>query len=155
MLHVEDVDLEQLAMALENHFMDYETFFWVDPANGTIELWSEGVADEAESEGWDVDSRDGVRSDAIESHEGFRDMEKFISTLADTDCRARLTQAIDHNKPFRHFKDALHEFPEEQTQWHEFHDALMKIRAIQWLRDSGLVDPVEADAVLVQLDSGG
>ena len=155
MLHLEDIDLEHLAVALENHAMDYETFFWVDPANGTIELWTEGVADEAESEGWDVDSRGGVRIDPIESHEAYRDMESFISTVENVACRAQLTESIERSKPFRHFKDVLQKFPEAQNPWHEFHNRVMKIRAIQWLRDSGLIVPSEADAALLQLGIHG
>ena len=50
MLPLAAFDLETLAMALENHFLDYAAFFWVNPATGRIEFWSEGVSDEAESE---------------------------------------------------------------------------------------------------------
>lgn len=154
-MHLKDVDLEQLAMALENYFLDYDTFFWVDPANGAVELWAEGVSDEAESEGWDVDSRGGVRIEPIESHEAYQDMERFISTVADSTCRDQLIHAIDRSKPFRHFKDALYDLPEIQKQWHTFHDEVMQIRAIHWLRDNGLVAPADAGAVLVESKSGG
>lgn len=148
MLHLENFDLEDLAMALENHFMDYETFFWVDPATGKIELWSEEVADEADTEGWDVDDRGGIRIDPIESNEGYRDMERFISGVQNARHKDRLTLSIDRNKPFRHFKDAIHQLPDELTQWHEFHDAAMKVRAIEWLRDNELISWEEAETAL-------
>ncbi|AIY02737.1 hypothetical protein ART_3138 [Arthrobacter sp. PAMC 25486] len=151
MLHLNDFDLEGLAMALENHFMDYETFFWMDPATGKIELWSEEVADEAETEGWDVDDRGGIRIDPMESYEGYRDMEEFISGVADPHSRDRLVRAIDRSKPFRHFRDALTQFPEIQDQWYIFHDGLMKRRAIEWIQENGLVTLTEAEAALALL----
>lgn len=151
MLHISDVDLTSLAMALENHFMDYDTFFWMDPATGRIQLWGEEAADEADAEGWDIEDRGGVRIEAIDSFEGFGDMEAFIFSVKDTHCRAELARSIDRSKPFRHFKDALHQFPQEQTDWNEFHDAIMKVRAIEWLRDNGLVESAEAEATVVQL----
>lgn len=148
MLHLKNFDLEDLAMALENHFMDYETFFWVDPATGTIEMWSEEVADEADTEGWDVDDRGGIRIDPIDSYEGYRDMEQFISGVQDARHRDRLTLSIDRNKPFRHFRDAIHQLPDELARWYEFHDAAMKVRAIEWLRDNELISPEEAETAL-------
>lgn len=151
MLHLQDFDLEQLANALEDNFIDYETFFWMDPATGKIELWGEEVADEADAEGWDVDSRGGIRIDPLESREAYRDMEEFISTVQDTHHKERLERSIDRSKPFRHFKDALYQFPEEVTQWHAFHDAVMKVRAIAWLRDYELISQTEAEAALAAL----
>ena len=138
-------------MALENRSMDNDTFFWMDPATGRIELWGEEAADEAGAEGWDMEDRGGVRIEAIDSFDGFGDMEAFIFSVKDPHCRAELARSIDRSKPFRHFKDTLHRFPEAQTEWEEFHDAIMKVRAIEWLRDNGLVDPAEADATVVQL----
>lgn len=151
MLPLAAFDLEALAMALDNHFLDYETFFWVDPATGRIEFWSEGVSDEAESEGWDVDDRGGIRIDPMDSHEGYRDMETFVSGVEDPHRRDRLARSIDHGKPFRHFKDALHQFPKELAQWYAFHDAAMQVRAIEWLQENGLIALAEADTELARL----
>ncbi|WP_113716634.1 UPF0158 family protein [Arthrobacter dokdonensis] len=151
MLPLEAIDLDTLVTALENHFMDYDTFFWLDPSTGRIELWGEEAADEAEAEGWDLDDRGGVRIEAVDSSEGYRDMEDFIAGVEEPRCRDRLQSAINHSSPFRHFKDALYSFPEQQTAWYEYHDGVMKQRAIRWLADEGLVDPGEADAAIVQL----
>ncbi len=153
MLHLKDFNLEDLAMALENHFMDYETFFWVDPATGKMELWAEGVADEAEAEGWDVHERGGVRIDPIDSFEAYRDMEEFISTVSNQDCRNRLGRAIDRSKPFRHFRETLSQFHDEESEWLTFHDNIMKRRAIEWLNDKRLVESSETDAALSLLQS--
>lgn len=151
MLHLNDFDLEDLAMALENNFMDYETFFWMDPATGKIELWGEEAADEAEAEGWDVDDRGGIRIDPIDSREGFGDMEDFTGTVQDPKIHDRLIRALNHSKPFRNFKDELHRHPQIPEQWYTFHDAQMKRRAIEWLQETGLVTLAEAEAALAQL----
>ncbi|WP_164520482.1 UPF0158 family protein [Specibacter cremeus] len=145
--------MDTLVMALENHYLDYDTFFWLDPSTGEIALWGEEAADEAEAEGWDVDERGGIRIEAVDSSEGFRDMEDFIAGVTEPMCRNRLQQAINHSSPFRHFKDALYSFPKHQTAWYEFHDGLMKQRAIRWLAEWGVVDQAEADAAIRALQA--
>lgn len=153
MLPLDAIDLDTLVMALENHYMDDDTFFWIDPATGQIELWGEEVADEADAEGWDVDDRGGIRIEPVESSDGFRDMEDFIGAVKDPQCRDRLQRAIDHSSPIRHFKDALYEFPERQTEWYEFHGATMKRRAIEWLAEWDVVDQADAKAAIAKLNA--
>jgi len=151
MLPLNVIDLDTLVMALENHYMDQDTFFWLDPETGRIELWGEEAADEADTEGWDVDGRGGLRIEPVDPSEGFRDMEHFIAGVQDAKCRARLQRSIDRSSPFRHFKDALYEFPQQQTQWYEFHDNVMKQRAIHWLADWDVVERTEAEAAVLKL----
>ena len=151
MLHLENVNLDDLAEALEFNFMDLETYFWLDPTTGKIALWGEQAADEAETEGWDLEDRGGIRIDPIPAHEGYSDMEGFISTVLDPERRERLVRAIDRKKPFRNFQEALHQYPDLPSQWHAFHDAAMKVRAIEWLRDYGQVEDAEAETALAQL----
>jgi hypothetical protein len=151
MLPLNSIDLDTLVTALENHFLDYDTFFWLDPTTGEIALWGEETADEAGAEGWDVDDRGGIRIDPVDSSEGYRDMEEFIAGVGESECRNRLQQAIDRSSPYRHFKDELYSFPEYQTSWYEFHNALMKQRAIRWLAAAGVVEDAEADAAILQL----
>ncbi|MFQ4150165.1 UPF0158 family protein [Arthrobacter sp. LAPM80] len=149
MLHISDVNLEDLATALDTNFMDYDTFFWLDPATGGIQLWGEETADEAEAEGWDVDERGGIRIEAVGSHEGYRDMEAFIAGVEDSRCREDLERSIDRSHPFRHFKDVLHHYPDVSKAWYTFHDATMQRRAVEWLRDNLQIAPDEAAAALL------
>ncbi len=46
---------------------------------------------------------------------------------------------------FRRFKATLFEFPELRKAWFTFHDARMARRAVEWLRDEGLVDEDAAE----------
>ena len=151
MLPLDAIDLDALVMALENHYMDDDTFFWLDPATGKIVLWGEEAADEADAEGWDVDDRGGIRIDPVESLAVQRDMEDFIGGVKEEKCRERLQRAVDHSSPLRHFKDALYEFPEQQTEWYEFHGATMKRRAIEWLAEWDVVDRASAGEAIAKL----
>lgn len=153
MLELKNIDLDALVQALDFNSMDYETFFWLDPTTGKIDLWGEETADEAEAEGWDLEDRDGIRIEPVPSYEGYSDMERFISTVKDPACQERLARAINQKKPFHNFQSALHQYPELPTQWYKFHDAAMKVRAIEWLRDHHQVEDLEAEAALALLRS--
>ncbi len=83
MLRLDAIDLGDLAMALENHFMDYGTFFWLDPETGQIDLWGEEVADETGETVEDLAERGGIRIEPVESNVGYRDMEVFASNVRD------------------------------------------------------------------------
>lgn len=151
MLPLNVIDLSTLVMARENHYLDGDTFFWIDPATGAIALWGEEAADEAEAEGWDMKDRGGIRIAAVDSDADRTDMENFLNGVGESPCKDRLRAALDHTSPSRHFKDALYAFPEQQTAWYEFHNALLKQRAISWLSEAGVVEPEEADAAISQL----
>lgn len=43
-----------------------ETFLWLNPTKGKIELWGEEAADEDEAEGWQLDDRGGILIDPID-----------------------------------------------------------------------------------------
>jgi len=149
-LRLDAINMEDLTMALEFRFTDYVAFWWIDPETGVIDLWSEDAADE-DGLGEDyVDGRGGIRIDPIESYEGYADMEDFIAGLRDPRARERLQRAINGRGPFRRFKDAIWNSPLE-TEWYEYHDAVMKRRAIKWLASWHLVDQAEADAALEQV----
>jgi predicted nucleotidyltransferase len=45
----------------------------------------------------------------------------------------------------------LFEFPDLREDWFAFHDARMERRAIEWLRDEGLIDGSHAEVALVQI----
>lgn len=151
MLHPENINLGELAEALEFNFMNFEKFLWLDPTTGKIELWGEGASDEAEAEGWDLDDRGGIRIDPVDSREGFRDMEEFTGTVQNPQVQDPLIRALNHSKPFRNFKDELNRHPQLSEQWYAFHDAAMKVRAIEWLRDYDQVEDAEAEAALALL----
>ena len=155
MLRVENIKLDELADALESYYEDYETFSWLDPVSGNVEFWSEGIADEAEAEGWDVEDRGGIRIDPISAHDAFRDMEEFISTVQEPSHREHLEECLAGSKPFRRFKAALRRYyPALEDDWLSFHRAAMAIHAVEWLRDNEIVDTDDAEDALARLQAG-
>ena len=148
MLSLDQVDLDLLSRALEDHSPTME--WWLDPKTG------EAIA-KSEDLGWaeypDVNPDTLIAIDPIESSEAYGDMEEFVASIRNPMARDRLARAIAGRGAFRRFKDTLLEFPELREGWHRFHDALMRRRAVEWLVDAGLVDPAKAEEKLSKLRS--
>lgn len=75
------------------------------------------------------------------SHEGYRDMERFISTVENDHLRERLWRAISGRGAFRYFKDVLYDHPNERERWFEFKDTRVQRRITRWLESEG-IEPV-------------
>lgn len=73
-----------------------------------------------------------------ETREAYRDMERFIATVADDALERRLWRAIQGRGAFRYFKDVLYEHPSERERWFAFEDARVKERILAWLHDQGV-----------------
>jgi len=143
MLDVNSVDLEELALALEDH--SWESSWWIDPRTGALEFCSQD--DEAE----DFDERGLIRVEPLATREAYADMARFVDLVPSRRPRELLERAIQGRGAFRRFKDTLLEFPDLREEWFSFHDRLLRRRGIEWLAAAGLVDPVAADAALEQL----
>jgi hypothetical protein len=81
-----------------------------------------------------------------DSHEGYRDMEAFITTIQNEHLRDRLWQAIGGGGAFRNFKDVLADFPRERERWFEFKDARLRQRVLDWLASQGIEPAIEKAA---------
>ena len=57
-----------------------------------------------------------------DSRAGYRDMERFISTVDDAELRDRLWRANEGRGPFRYFKDVLASHPRERERWFAYKD---------------------------------
>ena len=69
----------------------------------------------------------------IESHEAYRDMERFIATIKDARLYDQLSYAIQGRGAFGRFKDVLAEYPAERERWFAFKDNRLKERIRDWL----------------------
>jgi Uncharacterised protein family (UPF0158)/Nucleotidyltransferase domain len=144
-LDLDNVDLDDLAQALEDH--SYEHSWWLDPQTGEVVLWSDYLEEQGEL---DPESR-GLRAiDPIPSHEGYEDMRDFIESVRDPQARDLLDRAIAGRGAFRRFKDTLLDFPELRDAWFRFHDTRFERRAIQWLVDEGLVDEAAGERAIAE-----
>lgn len=65
--------------------------------------------------------------------DGFRTMEKFVSTLRNPIYRERLRQVLQSGKGvFRQFKDVLHEQPSLERLWYYYKDKEIRRRIFHW-----------------------
>lgn len=143
MLDPDRVDLSTLAEALEDHSED--SSWWIDPRTGALESWSPLFADDPEDSPGERGFR---RVGPLESGESYADMEEFVERVADARARDLLGHAIAGRGAFRRFKDTLAEYPDLRKSWFAFHDGRMARRAIDWLRDEGLVTETDAERAL-------
>jgi hypothetical protein len=104
----------------------------------TGDMVDEGLSSE------ELEERCFVAVEMADSHRGYRDMEDFIATLEDEKVRAALFHAIERKRPFRHFKDALYDYPKVQEGWYAFHEKRMRHHAVTWLLSEGLIEEQEA-----------
>ncbi len=91
-----------------------------------------------------IEQDDGLRYldiPAVEPSDAYRDMEAFIETVEDRRLQAALERAIERNRPFRRFKDALLDYPAERERWFAFSDVRMRARALEWLAEEGITVP--------------
>ncbi|MFF3159812.1 UPF0158 family protein [Streptomyces sp. NPDC057910] len=122
-------DLEELSGLLEG-----------DPLSGggridltTGECWPEQVDIDEEDEGlgrWLPVPCEGSR-------DGYRDMELFITTVADAGFADRLEIAISGRGAFRRFKDVLARSEDEYSRYHRFSGERQRGRARAWLAGQG------------------
>jgi hypothetical protein len=70
-------------------------------------------------------ARDGAR-------DAYRDMERFIGTIADRDRTDRLEIAIEGKGAFRRFRDVLARWPDELERWYVFSEERQRGRARAW-----------------------
>lgn len=149
MLDLERVDLIDLAVALEDHSNEHT--WWFDPDGGDVSPRFAGTPDERPA------GAAGQRLIAVEPLPitvGYGDMEDFIAQLRDPSARRLLARTITGRGAFRRFKDALLDHPELRRSWFAFHDARGELRAIEWLVERRLVDPVAARDPAWQPESG-
>jgi predicted nucleotidyltransferase len=144
MLDLAKLDLSGLCMALEDNSPEHS--WWIDPATGETELWSEYTGDELGL--GHPDDRGLTFIEPIGSREAYGDMEDFVESVRDPRARDLLGRAIEGRGAFRRFKDTLLEFPELREAWFAFHDSRTQSRALDWLARAGLVDAGEAERAI-------
>ena len=140
MLDPEQLDLADLALALEDHSRDHK--WWFDPGSGAVEPRFEARFGE------DHAAAGLISIEPVPTGVGYADMEDFVARVRDPRAHHLLERAITGRGAFRRFKDALLDYPELRRAWFAFHDVRGERRAIEWLLEHGLVDPTAAQTAL-------
>ncbi len=132
------VNADELIMALES--TDAEVEWYLDLSTGAVVPVADELLDEdpAMAEALESEPDRFFAIDPISSHEAFSIMEAFVEGLPQGAPTARLAAALGQRRPFRHFKDALLEWPHIREQWFRFHNARMRKVAEDWLTENDL-----------------
>lgn len=94
----------------------------------------------------DDDAERWLWVDCEGSRDGYRDMERFIEDLDDSDFADRLARAISGRGAFRRFKDRLSDRPELMTSWYAFSNDRQRGRARSWLAVEGYTPVPQQDS---------
>ncbi|MFL5384276.1 MAG: UPF0158 family protein [Longimicrobiaceae bacterium] len=124
-----------------------------------------GDEDDAEA-GWEAEERalrrainrdeEGRRYlpvPSLESHEGFRIMERFAASQ-DGRVRDALFDALDRRRPFRSFKDALMAFPDVRERWFAYHEERLREEVLAWLESEGIEAELTRSATTDRANDG-
>src|SRR5438876_8686979 len=146
MLDPDRINLDELCQALEDH-SDLLSW-WLDPKSGKLHTFGDSMWD-GEAVHADFEPPRGFRRvEPLDSRTSYGDLEDFTATVRDPRAREFLERAIAGRGAFRRFKDTLVDFPDLRAAWFKFHDSRTERRAIEWLRDEGLVSDEAADRAL-------
>jgi len=116
----------------------FEREYFLDLETGRIEILFTDDAFQQEDEDLQesIEAHEGRywRIDPIEPRESFSIMEKFISTIQDTQAAESLRRALTGRKPFRNFKETLTHYMDIREQWFLFKQRELKRLAIEELK---------------------
>ncbi len=145
------LDLSELGELLASR--DYGAGY-LDPETGEIYRAFDGEVIGADGDPMDLEEVEWIALGGGSSHEAYRDMEVFAVAVADRPTRVALERALDGPKPFRRFRDEIYRAPDEvRRAWRDFEDNRARMRAVEWLRDSDLVEAKQADGAYAAIES--
>jgi Uncharacterised protein family (UPF0158) len=134
MLRSLPVDLEELASILEGDPLYGEAR--IDLKTGQLSPHGPEFDDLSDEDDGDDEDR-WLYVENQGSHDGYRDMERFIASVRDPDIADRLEIAITGKGAFRRFKDVLSRWPDELARYLLLRDERQRGRARAWLAAKG------------------
>lgn len=131
------IKLDDITDALTTRFDMEEGGFYLDIETGDILLSTEGLDEGDLPE--DLEDNPRYRLiDPLASHESFQIMEDFVDNLGDTKEADRLRDALNRRKPFRQFKDTLHDHTNLSDTWYAFEQKELARLAKEWCEENGI-----------------
>lgn len=131
------INLNDFTQALATRFDMEEGGYFLDTETGDILLKTEGLDDGDVPEDLEDNPR-YLLIDPLESHESFQIMEDFVDSLGDIKDADRLRDALNRRKPFRQFKDTLHEHTDLSDEWYAFEQKELARLAGEWCEGNGI-----------------
>jgi hypothetical protein len=120
---------------LSDEFLYQVIFCMEDQANGYCIDLKDGIVSEVEfvADRREIEPQRFLDLPPWYPSDGFRTMEKFVSTLRNPIYRERLRQVLQSGKGvFRQFKDVLHEQPSLERLWYYYKDKEIRRRIFHW-----------------------
>jgi len=131
------IKLDDITDALTTRFDMVEGGFYLDTETGDILLSTEGIDEDELPK--DLENNPRYRLiDPLASHEEFQIMEDFVGNLGDTKEADKLRDALNRSKPFRQFKDTLHERTGLSDAWYAFEQKELARLAEEWCEANGI-----------------
>ena len=145
MLEIDQLDLDEIVLALSDQNVYDEHRYLVNPETGEIVFWTRDGGIDGETP-IDLDDLDLVAIDPLPSYVWYEDMADFTDLVSDGQAARRLARAINGRGAFRRFKDELNEeYPHLLPAWYAFRDTRAARRAVGWLLDTSLISDDAAD----------
>jgi hypothetical protein len=131
------IKLDDITDALTTRFDMIEGGFFLDIETGDILLKTEGIDEDDLPEDLEDNPR-YLLIDPLDSHEEFQIMEDFVDSLGDTKQASKLQDALNRSKPFRQFKDTLHDHTNLSDAWYAFEQKELARLAEEWCEKNGI-----------------
>ena len=133
------VSLDELCDAYEMN--SDETTHYLDVTTGEILMRMDPVLTGYKDDDLEEELEDEERYlelPTIASRDAYGLMVEFVETVTSTELQDRLNTALHGRKPFRTFKDALFDFPEERETWFRFEREVHQQEILKWLEDQNI-----------------
>jgi|APLak6261663543_1056040.scaffolds.fasta_scaffold14878_3 hypothetical protein len=131
------IKLDDITDALTTRFDMIEGGFFLDIETGDILLKTEGIDEDDLPEDLEDNPR-YLLIDPLDSHEEFQIMEDFVDSLGDAKQASKLQDALNRSKPFRQFKDTLHDHTNLSDAWYAFEQKELARLAEEWCEKNGI-----------------
>jgi len=129
-----DVDFEELIDAFEDSSVSH--VYHIDTKKSELIYYNDGIGElEGVKEKLDSCSDDDrylYIPSRLPKH-NFYVMEMFVYNIEDFNVAEKFHDALERKKPFRNFKELLHEYPKLRERWFEYKRNNIKNETINWL----------------------
>lgn len=135
------VGIDDLIMALDDHTGEAE--WYLDRETGAIVRVADDLLDDGDEAAAQVEAEPErfILIEPLPSRDGYAAMADFAANVADATVRSALERALAGSQPFRAFKNALLDYPQERECWFRFKGEREREAALAWLAEQDIAPP--------------